>query len=461
MTEKRLFEMLHEFNQSHILDHYGKLPDQMRTEFLDGLEDLDFKLIFSLYKDAISGPARSRTIQDIGLASIIPIPETATEKTFREEARLKGESLLREGKVGVLIVAGGQGSRLGHNGPKGTLPVSPLKRKTLFQLFCEAIKAMSIRYGSRIPLLIMTSRENDQDTRTYFDDNRYFSLDKEDICFFSQGMLPTISPDGQLILRDNTHIVANPDGHGGSLKAIHDSGLIKRLKHGGITELFYCQVDNPLVKIADPVFLGYHSMARAEMSTKVVRRKTIEEKVGVYVSIAGKEGIIEYSDFDGQHMSLLDPQGEILYWAGNTAIHVLNLSFIDRLNTHGFALPYHLARRIVDAMTPEGWMTRTEGWKFETFVFDAIQFARKTCCMEVAREEEFSPVKNNVGVDSPATAVAAMSNLFKKWLEGAGLVVSPDVLIEISPLFASDTVELVRRVDSDFPDLQKDVYLGD
>jgi UDP-N-acetylglucosamine/UDP-N-acetylgalactosamine diphosphorylase len=461
MTEKDLIQMLRKFDQGHILEHYERLSGQQKLDFLGGLEGLDFERIFSLYRDAISGPITPHTIEDIGPAPIIPIPETTGEKALEERARLLGESMLRAGKVAVLIVAGGQGSRLGHDGPKGTFPVSPVKKKTLFQLFCESVKAISIRYGARIPLLIMTSRENGRDTRTYFESCNYFGLDREDVHFFSQSMLPTITPEGRLILRDNTHIVSNPDGHGGSLKAIHDSGLLKRLEHEGITELFYCQVDNPLVKIADPVFLGHHGMVGAEMSTKVVRRKTIEERVGVYVSIAGKEGIIEYSDFGGRHMSSLDTEGEILYWAGNTAIHAINLSFINRLNTHGFALPYHLARRTVEAMAPEEGTIEIEGWKFETFVFDAIGFAKKTCSMEVVRDEEFSPVKNSQGNDSPATAAAAMSNLYRSWLEGAGLKSYPHKLIEISPLFALDKEELAHRLVCEAPDQQEGIYWGD
>ncbi len=460
MTEQELFEVLSTFNQFHILNHYSGLSVAEKTDFLVEIGRFDFRLVFSLYKNALGGSGSSHRIPDIRPASIIPIAETTEEKAFEEEASIKGESLLREGRVAVLIVAGGQGSRLGHDGPKGTFPISPIRKKTLFQLFCEAIRAISRRYDVRMPLLIMTSEENDRDTRTYFDACEYFGLDRENVHFFSQSMLPTLTSEGKIILRDATHIMANPDGHGGSLKAIHDSGLTDRLRNDGITELFYCQVDNPLVKIADPVFLGYHALYRAEMSTKVVRRTTIEEKVGVYASLNSKDSIIEYSDFDGRHMSLLDENGRILYWAGNTAIHILNLSFIERLNKHGFALPYHLARRSVEILGKDGKTARAEGWKFETFVFDAIGLAQKTCCMEVARIEEFSPVKNNEGADSPATAVAAMNRLFRSWLEYAGHATPPDILIEISPLFALDKREMTQRLTDRAFDLYEDTYFG-
>ncbi|MBA4419265.1 MAG: UDP-N-acetylglucosamine pyrophosphorylase [Syntrophus sp. (in: bacteria)] len=461
ITERTFIHILQKYNQSHLLTHFKALSPAQKTLFIEGLQGLDFDLIFSLYKGSVQIKEATDSFDTIGPATIIPIPESAEEKAFEEKARLTGESLIRQNKVAVLIVAGGQGSRLGYNGPKGMFPISPVRNKTLFQLFSESVKAMSIRYNAHIPLLIMTSRENDQETRAYFDSCHHFGLPEDSVYFFSQGALPTITPDGGLLLKDDTTLFTNPDGHGGSLKAIHNSGLLKDLSDKGVTTLFYCQVDNPLVKIADPVFLGYHTLTGSEISTKVVRRKTIEEKVGVYISIAGKEGIVEYSDFGGRHMSALDPKGEILYWAGNTAIHVLNISFIKHLNYHGFALPYHRALRPVEAMISNVGPTKMDGWKFETFVFDAIPLAKKTCSMEVRREEEFSPVKNSEGDDSPASARAAMNNLFNYWLRESGLKTAPDTLLEISPLFALDKEELTKRLKGRAPNLLEDTYFGE
>jgi len=198
---------------------------------------------------------RSLDLKSMGPAPIVAIPREAAEIARRLEARRVGEALLREGKAGVLIVAGGQGSRLGFNGPKGMFPVSPVRGKTLFRLFCESLKAASLLYGARIPLVIMTSRENDSDTRTYFESNGYFDLDRQDVHFFEQGMAPTITPGGALIVKDETHLFTNPDGHGGSLKGLHDSGLLDHLISRGVSDIFYCQVDNPLAKIADPANL--------------------------------------------------------------------------------------------------------------------------------------------------------------------------------------------------------------
>ena len=460
LTEESIIRTLTRHNQLHVLDHYRALSPEKKAIFLEEANRLDFDLVFALYENSMSGKGVPGA-GAIGPAPIVTVPKTADDHARRTEARRLGEALLKENKVAAMIVAGGQGSRLGFDGPKGAFPISPVKNKSLFQIFTEALKATSIRYGATIPLLIMTSPENDQETRVYFETCGYFGYDPRNMYFFRQGMLPTITPSGQLILKDETHLFTNPDGHGGSLKAIHDSGLLEQLLSDGYTDLFYCQVDNPLVKMTDPDFLGYHRMANAEISTKVVRRVSIEEKVGVYVTMDGRERILEYSDLGGAHMSVLDADGNVLYWGGNTAIHIFDLAFIRRLNDHGFGLPYHRAHKTVDCLGSAGQPAKADGWKFETFVFDAIPMAQKTCCMEVIREEEFSPVKNGEGVDSPFTARAAMNSLFRKWLENTGAKIAAEALVEISPLFAIDGETLAGRLGSDSVFIAEDTYFGD
>jgi UDP-N-acetylglucosamine/UDP-N-acetylgalactosamine diphosphorylase len=393
-------------------------------------------------------------------ASVISIQKTDEEKPRREEAKRLGESLIRKHETAVLIVAGGQGSRLGFDGPKGTLPVSPIKGKTLFQLFCESVGAASIHYDTTIPLLIMTSHENHHETVKFFNEHTFFGLNRENVHFFQQGRLPSITHQGKLILKDETGIFENPDGHGGSLKALHDSGLLTRLINQGITELFYCQVDNPLTTIVDPLFLGYHRMEDAEISTKAVKRRNIDEKVGVCVAIDGKGAIIEYSDMKKEDMCALDKDGSILYWAGNTALHILSLGFIKRLNYHGFALPYHRAVKHIDTIAHDSKKVKVTGWKFETFVFDAISFAGKACFMEVIREEEFSPVKNKEGIDSAETARADMVNLYKSWLKSAGVITPPDIQVEISPRFALNKEELSAKLEGRNIEIREDTYFG-
>jgi UDP-N-acetylglucosamine/UDP-N-acetylgalactosamine diphosphorylase len=415
-------------------------------DFLEQIGKLDFELLFALHSAQAEQRAEAAGREPVSQADIITLQATPEGVKGRRRAREAGETLLRQGKVAILIVAGGQGSRLGFSGPKGCFPASPIKKKPLFQLFAEQVRALSTRYGRAIPLLIMTSPENHSDTRAFFKDRAYFGLDASSVHLFSQAFLPSVTPAGDLILKDPIRLFVNPDGHGGSIKALHRSGLLSALLDGGYEELFYCQVDNPLVRIADPVFLGYHALAGAEASTKVVRRATIDEKVGVYVSRAGRDAIVEYIDMGPDLMSALDDRGEILYWAGSTAIHCFSLPFLRRLNDEGFALPYHCAAKEIEVMEPGGAKKKTTGWKFETFVFDAIPLAARTCCVEVERDAEFSPIKNGQGVDSPETAAKAMANLHGRWLLQAGVEVAEGTPVEISPLLSLDGEDLPDKL---------------
>ncbi len=460
MTPDELLSFLEGNNQRHILDHYHRLSSDKKGDFLASLAGLDLNLAFRLH-EKFSGPISSGSSPaEIQPAPIISVPRTPEDKARWNKAYKLGESLIRQNQVAVLVVAGGQGTRLGFPGPKGKFPISPIKNKPLFQLFSESLKALSLRYRATIPLLIMTSQENQAETREFFETQAFFGLEEDRVQFFNQGMLPTLTPGGKLILKDPQQLLANPDGHGGSLKALYDSGLLQSLREKGFTELFYCQVDNPLVKIADPAFIGYHRQEGADISTKVVRRKNLEEKVGIYGMVNGKPAVIEYSDFRPEDYRSLDERGNIRHWAGNTAIHMISLSFVERLNRQGFALPYHRAVKEVEGLEPGRGEAKMTAWKFEAFVFDSIPLAQKSCCMEVTREEEFSPVKNQTGTDSPETARSAMNNLFRSWLREAGAEVAPEAKVEISPHFALDREELIGRLKGRKLVVREDQYFG-
>jgi len=459
MNKGQTLELLGNYNQQYILDHYHRLSPEDKNNLLKELEGLDLALVFKLYKKFAQEKNISRPFCEIHRAPIITIPETSREKARQQEARILGESLVCKNEVAVLIVAGGQGSRLGFEGPKGKFRISPVMQKSLFQLFAESVKALTNRYQATIPLLIMTNQENQQETQQFFAANNFFNLDRKTLYFFNQGMLPTLTAEGQLILKNDTQLLVNPEGHGGSLKALFETGFLQHLIDHGFSELFYCQVDNPLVKIADPVFIGYHRMEGAEISTKVVRRRDPVEKVGIYGLVNGKPTIIEYSDFRPEDYKALDEKGAICHWAGNTAIHMISLAFVKRLNQHGYALPYHRAEKEVEGRGRDGRWAQMTGWKFETFVFDAIPLAGKACCMEVIREEEFAPVKNRQGKDSPDTTRAAMNALHRSWLKEAGAWLALEVQVEISPLFALDREELVAKLKGQNLVVNRDKYI--
>ncbi len=306
MTHEPILDLLKRHGQDHVLEHYRRLSPGKQDLFRRGFSGLDLGVVFQLYKKFSCQEDARPFSGALSPAPVIPVPRSPEEIRRREDARRAGESLLRGNQVAVLIVAGGQGTRLGFPGPKGIFPVSPVRKKPLFQLFAESVRALTARYRADLPLLIMTSRENHEETRAFFESQGFFGLPPEAVYFFSQGLLPTLTPEGRLILGDEVNLLANPDGHGGSLKALSESGMAARLKERGITEIFYCQVDNPLAKIADPAFIGYHRLEGADISTKVVRRQNPEEKVGIYGRVNGKPAIVEYSDFSPEEYRSLD-----------------------------------------------------------------------------------------------------------------------------------------------------------
>jgi UDP-N-acetylglucosamine/UDP-N-acetylgalactosamine diphosphorylase len=360
-------------------------------------------------------------------------------------ARTAGEEMLSRGKIAAFLVAGGQGTRLGFDGPKGMFPVTPVKKKSLFQLHAEKLLATGKKYGVGIPWYIMTSLTNNEQTITFFKKNNYFGYHKDHVIFFIQQMIPAIDRQGKLILDQADHIFMNPNGHGGSIKALSESGALSNMKERGIEHLFYFQVDNVLTRICDPDYIGYHVLAGSEMSCKVVHKKYPEEKMGILCKINGKLGLVEYSDLSTEEMNASNPDGSLKLWAGNIATHIFDCKFLERENMGGFRLPYHIAEKNIPYIDPNGHLITPEeknGIKFETFVFDALMDVNQSVCIEVERQEEFSPLKNKEGENSPETVRIALLNLYARWLEDTGHVIprnkkgEPSINIEISPRVA-------------------------
>ena len=422
---KDMIEILKKEGQEEILRHMDTLVDKERDIFLKNISAMNLELVFQLYEKFI----HVKEIHKDRKIETHPIIDVVISEKEKERIVPAGEKSIRNGETAVMIVAGGQGTRLGYPYPKGRYPISPIKGKSLFHLFSEKVLALSLKYNVDIPLLIMTNPETNGMIKNFFEEHRYFGLDKKNVFFFNQDILPSLTPDKKLIVKDRLSILANPDGHGGSLKAVWQSGLVERLERQGIKRLFYCHIDNPLVKVDDPLFLGWHIKEGAEISLKVVKKRNPEEKVGHFVMADGMPCIIEYIEFPGELMYKKDNSGNLVFWAGSIGIHFIELSFIKKLNKGGFALPYH--RQIKKAKI-DG--EEKEVWKFETFVFDALPFAEKVCCVETLREEEFAPLKNKEGEDSPEEVRDAMLKFYRKQLDEVGIKVADGVKVEISPL---------------------------
>lgn len=361
----------------------------------------------------------------------------------------RGEAALRAGEIAVLLVAGGQGSRLGFDKPKGMFPVGPVSGATLFQIHAEKVLALRKRYQTSIPFLVMTSPATHLETTEFFFEHQHFGLPKDEVFFFQQGTMPALDlKSGQVLLEAPGKPFLSPNGHGGVLTALATSGLLDNLKYRGIRHVFYFQVDNPLVNIADPAFLGRHIESNSEVSSKVVFKDRPEEKVGLLVLINGRCGIIEYSDLPSELAQARDPHGTLLYRAGNPAIHIFAIDFLEKVARGEHRLQYHIARKKVpyyDAEQDKVVVPECENaLKFELFIFDALPMAKRWLAVETTREEEFAPLKNLTGHDSPATVRELMLAQARRWL---GLL---DGEVEISPLFALDAAEARAKLPSSF-----------
>ena len=457
--EARLKKKALSFGQQHIFRFWDELNDRQKQQLLNQIETINFDLMVILKEKYLKQSKSSLASSDLEPTDIIPIPTTAQQIARAEQAKLVGEQLLKKGKVGAILVAGGQGTRLGFDGPKGKFSAGPISRKSLFQLHAEKIKAIGQKYQTIIPWFIMTSETNHQETLEFFNDHKHFGLNAADVIFFTQSMIPAIDEQGRFFLDEKHHIFCNPNGHGGTIYALRDNGCLTEMKRRGIEELFYFQVDNVLIKICDPIFLGYHHQAQAEMSSKVVRKTDPEEKVGVIGKINGKLTVIEYSDLPQSAMEARDETGQLKYHSGSIAIHAIRRDFIERLTDRDFSLPYHVAHKAIPYIDEMGNYIEPDspnGYKFEMFIFDALPYASNSVVMEVARQDEFSPIKDADGKNSPATAEQDLMNYFGRMLQRAGVSVVFDHnnnlsgKLEISSLFALDVAELKQKLPPNF-----------
>jgi len=447
-TDKALRAAFCEAEQGHVFRFFDELPSDEQGTLLAQLRAIELKRVRRLIEQHLAADDAVRT-PALAPAPIIAPPATEAERREEAKSRKAGEEALREGRVAVLIVAGGQATRLGYDAPKGTYPIGPVSGKTLFQIHAEKVLALARRHGKQCPLLLLVSPDNHEATRRYFEEHAFFGLDSKLVRFFEQGMLPALDRDGRLLLAERGRIFLSPDGHGSVFRALHASGILDFLSKRGVDTVFYFQVDNPLVKVADPVFLGHHLRRESEFSLKVVAKRDAAEKVGVYALVDGKPGIVEYSDLPAAQRDSKGPDGRLHFGAGSVAIHAFSLPFLRRLGRGDVELTLHVARKKIPYVDERGEVVHPgepNGIKFESFVFDGLTLAKSVLAMEVARNEEFAPVKNKTGEDSAETAIQAQSDLFRAWLADAGMKVDdPAARVEIGPLFALDRAELASR----------------
>lgn len=444
---------LEQHAQHHVVKWADELNDDDRRRLQQQIEEADFEQVTSLIA---SQGGDKKSADGNSLAERAEPPRNLIGQTADNDAEAfaRGEAALRAGKVGVILVAGGQGSRLGFDHAKGMFPIGPVSNRTLFQVFCEQLLASSRKYGVTIPYFIMTSDTTHDETVAFFEQHARFGLDADAVLFFRQKMMPAVDAEtGQVLMEDKASLALSPDGHGGMPDALARNGLFDEMQSRGIEHLYYHQVDNPVAKMCDPRFIGHHILTGSEFSTKVVDKVSAEERMGVLVTADESTRIIEYIDFPKTKAAETDAAGQLRFRAGNTAMHVFERSFLEHLAADPQRLPFHVSVKKVAHINDAGESVEPEtenAWKFERFIFDALPFAKNPLVLEADRASEFLPVKNKTGNDSPETCRAGLTRHYTNWLAAAGVNVKEGTQVEISPLLANEPADCVGQIESGF-----------
>ena len=404
--EKNLGEIkaiLKKYGQEHLLNHYDKLDKKHQQELLEQIEKINFELINSLYENA---DKEDKKQQD----EITPIDYLDKYKLYDQYKYYEniGKKAIKEGKLAAVTMAGGQGTRLGHDGPKGTFDIGLASHKSLFELLADSLKEEGKKYDVIIPWFIMTSRENNKATVEFFEKHKFFGYQKDkNIFFFIQGELPMVDTEGKILIGEDGLIKQAADGHGGIYESLVKNGMTDKMKQLGVEWVFIGGVDNCLVKMVDPVLMGIAIDKGVTVACKSVVKANPHEKVGVFCKRNGRPNVIEYSEITEEMAEAIDENGELLYGESHILCNLFSVSAIERMGAN--PLPYHVAYKKATYMDKDGNIVVPDSpnaYKFEAFLFDAFGGVDDMAVLRVKREEEFAPVKNadSAGVDCPKTA---------------------------------------------------------
>jgi len=447
----RWMETARKHGQSQLFHFWNQLSAPDKDNLIAQIASVDFEQIFRLVNQAEDDVDWHSLAEKAEPPQAIRLQDT--EHPFSpQEAMECGEQAIRDGKIAMILVAGGQGTRLGFDQPKGMFRIGPVSNRSLFAMHADSIQGAKRRYGVSIPMYVMTSPATDLATREYFQLHRNLGLAQDELHVFCQGTMPAVDATTGLILMESLSSIAlSPDGHGGVVNALHQQNVLDMARARGIEHFFYAQVDNPLVRACDPLLVGYHLLAKSQMTTQVVSKRFATEKVGNVVSIDGRTQIIEYSDLPETAANQVLSSGSLKLWAGNIAIHVLDLMFLESSAIQNDGLPFHRALKSVPYVDLDGLMVKPSApnaIKFERFVFDLLPLADRTIVVEGDAKEVFAPVKNADGAsaDTPTSCRLALMDQHKRWLQGAGVSVSDNAKVEINPYWALDANEVQQKI---------------
>ena len=408
ISYEEMKKKLKEYDQLQILSNYERLDNQKKSELAEQVERIDFDQINKLYKT---------TKEEVSFENDIiePISYIEKDKLTKEELEKYlnlGESAIKEGKYSIVTMAGGQGTRLGHSGPKGTFDIGLDSHKSIFEILADNIKEESKKYNVMIPWYIMTSKENNDQTKEFFEENNYFGYNKDYVKFFQQGKLPMCDENGRILINEKGLIKEASDGHGGIFQSMKRNNITEDMKKQGVEWAFIGPVDNVLVKMVDPVLLGVMIDKKVLAGGKSVVKANPSEKVGVFCKRNGKPGVVEYTEISKEMAEQVDENGELVFGESHINCNLFNVEAIEEVANKN--LPYHIAHKKASYLDENGNLVvpdKPNAYKFESFIFDAFDMLKDMAILRVKREEEFAPVINAEGTDSPETA----RELYKKF----------------------------------------------
>ena len=408
---KDILELLSKYNQEHIINLLNNIDEPKKQELIKQINNIDFQQLTELYQNT----RKNIEIKENKIETIKYLDKEKIEKNDKDNFDELGEKIIREGKYAVVTMAGGQGTRLGHTGPKGTFKLDVYgKGKYLFEILAENLKEANKKYNTTIPWYIMTSKENNDETYEFLEKHEYFGYDKKNVMLFKQGELPLVNEDGKLLIDKNFKIKEASDGNGGVFSSLRSTGMLSDIKERGIKWVFIGGVDNVLLKMADVTLLGMAIDKNVEIASKSVVKANPHEKVGVFCKMNNHPKVIEYSELPEEMAEEKDVNGELSYGESHIMCNLFTVDAIEKISKE--PLIYHSAFKknsYIDENMKEVIPDVPNSYKFEAFIFDCFELFDDIAILRGKREDDFAPVKNKEGVDSPKTA----KELYEKFWE--------------------------------------------
>ncbi len=410
--EQDIIEILKQYKQEHIINLLNKLEEKQKEELIEQINNIDFHQIMELYENT----KKEIEIKENKIESVAYLDKEKLTKSDKERFDELGERAIVSGQYAVVTMAGGQGTRLGHTGPKGTFKLDVYgKGKYLFEILAENLKEANKKFNTIIPWYIMTSKENNDETQEFLEKHNYFGYDKNSVMLFKQGELPLVNTEGKMLIGKNLKIKEASDGNGGVFTSLRTTGMLADMKERGVKWIFIGGVDNAILKMADITLLGMAIDKDVQIASKSVVKANPHERVGVFCKMNNHPKVIEYSELPEKMAEEVDENGELKYGESHIMCNLFTIDAIEKISKE--PLIYHSAFKknsYIDENGKEVIPEEPNSYKFEAFIFDAFELFDDIAILRGKREDDFAPVKNKEGVDSPKTAKELYEKYWKR-----------------------------------------------